>query len=130
MMAPFLPETSKELPAMSRQPRASMLSESFPPVACRLGIVAWTSLFAGLSRQPMVVAAGPVFQGGFAERDSTPPVGSEMPGNYGKSYHQFVHDPCRVRAAVFDDGSTRAARVGLDALYIHRQTVDQVRKAI
>jgi neutral ceramidase len=35
-----------------------------------------------------------------------------------------------VRAAVFDDGAHRVALVGLDALFIHRQTVQNVRKAI
>jgi hypothetical protein len=72
----------------------------------------------------------PVFRAGFAERDITPPVGSEAPGGYGKSYHKTVHDPCKVRAVVFDDGKKRVALVGLDALFIHRDTVNRVRKAI
>jgi len=54
----------------------------------------------------------------------------EQPGGYGKSYHRTLHDPCKVRAAVFDDGQSRVAIVGLDALGVHRKTVLAVRKEI
>jgi neutral ceramidase len=71
-----------------------------------------------------------VFKAGFAERDISPAVGMEQPGGYGKAIHGAFHDPCKVRAAVFDDGSTRIAIVGIDALFIRRQTVQAVRGAI
>jgi hypothetical protein len=67
---------------------------------------------------------------GFAERDITPDVGMEMPGNYGKVFGRSVHDPCKVRAGVFDDGQKRVAVVGIDALLIRRETVQNVRRRI
>lgn len=67
---------------------------------------------------------------GFAIADITPPLGREVPGSLSKRYGTSIHDPLWASAAVFDDGRTRVALVGLDALSVRRSTVLAARKMI
>lgn len=67
---------------------------------------------------------------GFAEIDITPEIGSEQPGNYFKQHHKTLHDPCKVRAAVFVSGDAAAAIIGVDALIVPREVATGARAAI
>ena len=85
---------------------------------------------AGGRQGGVASVSGTAGRAGFAEADITPEIGMEQPGGYGKSFHKSLHDPCKVRVAVFDDGGKRVALVGTDSLTVPEQLVKDVRKEI
>lgn len=72
----------------------------------------------------------PSVKAGFTERDISPSIGMEQPGGYGKSFHKTYHDSCKVRVAVFDDGKSCMALVGIDSLVVPRQVVLEARRQV
>ena len=60
---------------------------------------------------------------GFAATDITPPVGEPIPGGFSPTPSVGVHDPLEVTAAVFADGETRLAVVGVDAVSLRTEDV-------
>ena len=72
----------------------------------------------------------PLKSAGFAVRDITPVVGSEMPGMLLKRFGASIHDPLLVTAMVVHDGVRSVAVVGVDALSVKRSMVLRARRRI
>lgn len=83
-----------------------------------------------LGLAPLLLNGAGSPRAGFAETDITPPIGSEIPGNYLKQYHKALHDPCKVRAAYFEQGAKAVCLVGLDALMVPRHLVQKIRARV
>lgn len=93
-------------------------------------LAAFLAITATLGLRAGGAEPAPVFLAGFAERDITPEVGMEVPGGYSKAFCREIHDPCKVRAAVFDDGTSKVALVSIDGGFIFRPEVVKARAEI
>ena len=97
-----------------------------PVLTCAMVLTLFASLWAV---DTWAAAPERLLKVGFAERDITPELGMEHSGGYGKGpLYQSIHDPCKVRASVFDDGKQRVVLVGVDAGDVRRPLIEAVRK--
>jgi hypothetical protein len=67
---------------------------------------------------------------GFAEKDITPPPGTQRAGAYSILKLEEAHDPLKVRAALFEHGAERVLLLGLDVCMVSRKTVETARARI
>ncbi|HLH27795.1 MAG TPA: hypothetical protein VKW77_02700 [Acidimicrobiales bacterium] len=67
---------------------------------------------------------------GFGSSDITPEVGSSIPGGFRPNPSKGVRDPLYAVACVVTDGSSPVALVGIDELFIGRDTVAEARAHI
>lgn len=67
---------------------------------------------------------------GFSEKDMTPPPGTQRAGAYRVMHLGEMHDPIKVRAAVFEQDGERVALAGLDICMVSRKTVLSARSEI
>ncbi len=67
---------------------------------------------------------------GFGVVDITPEVGAALPGRWRTTPAKGVLDPLFAVACVVSDGTTPVALVGVDSIFIGKQTVKQARERI
>jgi hypothetical protein len=67
---------------------------------------------------------------GFAAEDITPEAGASMPGGFRPNPAKGTRDPLLAVACVVSDGKTPVALVGIDSLFVGKDTVQAARAAI
>jgi hypothetical protein len=78
---------------------------------------------------PLQAEGGPL-EVGFGTADITPPVGAAIPGGFRPVVSTGVRDPLLAVACVVTDGRTPVAIVGIDALFVDKDTVRAARERI
>ena len=71
-----------------------------------------------------------MIKAGFFECDITPPYQADCPGDFGKRKIRKISDPLSVRAMALDDGSTRAALVGIDNIGVGKKFLTRLQEAL
>ncbi len=101
-----------------------------PGFTVRLGVtLAVLACFALLpSNAP--AADAPLFRAGAALSNITPPLGSDIVGNWGTPKATYIHDELHVRSLVLDDGERRLVIVICDNLYMDRDVYDQAKERL
>jgi len=69
-------------------------------------------------------------QAGFGAEDITPEIGATIPGNWRPVPARGIRDRLYAVACVVSDGTTTVALVGVDGIFIGKQTVGQARRRI
>jgi neutral ceramidase len=78
----------------------------------------------------LILPGQAALKAGFTAVDITPDAGAEIPGGFGKLIAEGTRDPLLAVAAVFSDGSTSLALVGIDALAVPRKVVEEARSLV
>jgi len=71
-----------------------------------------------------------MLQCGFYEKEITPPIGSELPGQYEQRVSTGVLDRLYAKAAAFDDGRNLVALLALDAVDVPDWFCEAVRRRV
>ncbi len=103
----------------------------FSVILCLTTIAGGSLLAAPVSQQK---SGSLGLRAAFIEKDITPEIGMEYPGGYGKVYHRKLHDPCKARIGVFNDGDLKQGKtvvvVSLDTAFIRKPQVLAMRTRI